>query len=400
LWQHPETKQQREVFELGFLEDSWSGYTRPIRVVVMRSPLAPGAKPRIGKRIEDHAYELVLTSIPVHALNAVDIVSLYLGRGGFEKSLGDEDQECDCDRWCSWHPCGQEFWQILAQWVWNWRVWVGWKQHPDSLRQTLWQPAAVEAEAESIALTEHEQPAPAAPLTSAGATKTHPPFADSASVHYGPMQVVESWARSNGKFAGNDFTIESERSLRCPAGHVMGRREVRQNGRGDLLLIFSMNRRRCLECPLQDKCIADGSAMTNGRRITVMRRKLLDDALPLDSVACTTRCINVPRTKAVHPVIWEDLPAVFLRRDWARQLRQHQLHFDAVVPRVEKQTSTPLLSRDQRAHRRINWSDRLARNALDPLGQHWKVRLFGISSMLARFIQDLKQASVVTEQSS
>lgn len=63
LWQHPETKHQREVFELGFLEDSWSGCSQPIRVIVMRSKLEPGQKPRIGKRIEDYAYKLVLTSI-------------------------------------------------------------------------------------------------------------------------------------------------------------------------------------------------------------------------------------------------------------------------------------------------------------------------------------------------
>lgn len=394
-WQHPETKVAREVFELGFLDDSCSGYTQPIRVVVMRSPLKPDQKPRIGIRMGDYAYELVLTSIPVHALNAVDIVSLYLGRGGFEKSLGDEDVECDCDRWCSWHPYGQEFWQILAQWVWNWRVWVGWRQHPESLRQTLWQPAIEGHDLEAEPPVE-----PQLQQASLGATKTHPPFDDTPSEQYAPMQVVESWARSNAKFAGKDFTVESARSVRCPAGHSMYRREVRRNGRGDLLLIFSMARRTCLQCPLRERCVANGSAMTNGRRITVIRRKLLDNpAQPVGNAAVPTRCISVSHVKAIHSVIWEDLPAVFLRRDLSRNLRQHQFEFDSMIPPAEKQKSF-LLSRDQRAHRRISWSERLARNALDPQGQYWRVRLFGISTTLATFIKELKKISLSTEQSA
>lgn len=61
VWQHPETKVAREVFEVGFLEDGWAGYRQPIRVVVMRSPVKPGQKPRIGKQIGEFAYELVFT---------------------------------------------------------------------------------------------------------------------------------------------------------------------------------------------------------------------------------------------------------------------------------------------------------------------------------------------------
>jgi hypothetical protein len=355
----------------------------------MRSPLKPDQKPRIGIRMGDYAYELVLTSIPVHALNAVDIVSLCLGRGGFEKSLGDEDVECDCDRWCSWHPLGQEFWQILAQ-----RVWVGWNQHPTSLRQTLWQPAL-----EGDRLEPEPPVEPQPQQTSLGATKTHPPFDDTPSEQYAPMQVVESWARSNGKFAGNDFTLESERSLRCPAGHSMHRREVRRNGRGDLLLIFSMARRTCLQCPLRERCVANGSAMTNGRRITVIRRKLLDNpALPEDNNPAPTRDISVSRSKAIHPVVWKDLPAVFLRRDLRQNLRQHQLEFDSMISLAQKQ-SPFLLNRDRRAHRRISWSERLARNALAPQEQHWKVRLFGISTTLAAFIKNLQRTILSTEHS-
>jgi hypothetical protein len=113
-WMHPESHQVREVFDVGLIEDGWAGYTDPIRLIVVRTPHNPKRAHRIGKRIGDFIYELFITSPAQAGLTGPDILSLYYGRGGFEKQLGDEDQEGDCDRWCSWHPDGQEFWQILS----------------------------------------------------------------------------------------------------------------------------------------------------------------------------------------------------------------------------------------------------------------------------------------------
>ena len=259
------------------------------------------------------------------------------------------------------------------------------------MRQTLWQPA-VEAEVESIKAAESEPPAAA---ISTGATKTHPPLADSASVQYEPMQVVESWARSNGKFAGQDFTIENERSLRCPAGHSMYRRDVRQNGRGALLLSFSINRHTCLQCPLKDNCVAEGSGMTNGRRITVVRRQRRSEPVsPTDTTEPPPRCITTPRIKPIHPVLWVDLAAVFLRRELSRHLRHHQFQFELLKPTREKAPpSAQLFTRDQRAHRRMTWADRLARNAIED-GHHWQVQLFGIQPAMATFIESMRETSI------
>ena len=50
--------------------------------------------------------------------------------------LADEDQEQATDRWCSHTTWGQEFWQILAQWVWNLRLELGHALHPTPMRTT------------------------------------------------------------------------------------------------------------------------------------------------------------------------------------------------------------------------------------------------------------------------
>jgi hypothetical protein len=73
-------------------------------------------------------YKLFITSQSASSLQSGEVVSLYFGRGGFERRLKEEDEEQEMDGWCSWSGSGQEFWQILSQWVWNWRVWMGWQK--------------------------------------------------------------------------------------------------------------------------------------------------------------------------------------------------------------------------------------------------------------------------------
>jgi len=70
-------------------------------------------------------YELIFTSLPQQSFTACDVVELYLHRGAFEPTLSDEDNELDPDRWCSHCACGQECWQVIAQWVWNFRLELG-----------------------------------------------------------------------------------------------------------------------------------------------------------------------------------------------------------------------------------------------------------------------------------
>jgi hypothetical protein len=74
-------------------------------------------KKRIGVQRDGIIYELFLTNLPQSAFTAADVVALYLHRGAFEPALADEDQEQDPDRWCSHASCGQEWWQIVSQWV-------------------------------------------------------------------------------------------------------------------------------------------------------------------------------------------------------------------------------------------------------------------------------------------
>src|SRR5437763_14212805 len=105
-------------------------------------------------------------------MTANDLLDLYRHRGSFETVLADEDSEQDPDRWCSHTPWGQEFWQILSQWVWNLRLELGQQVSPRAMRLTEFAAASPSEPPPSIEPPVKSEPA-------------------SASVVYGPPQ----WAR-------------------------------------------------------------------------------------------------------------------------------------------------------------------------------------------------------------
>ncbi len=136
-WEAVEGRESEQRKDIGYIEDAGRGYSSPFRLIVVRTPEAQH-NGRIGKRYKGQVYELFITSQSASSLQSRDVLSLYFGRGGFERRLKEEDEEQEMDRWCSWSASGQEFWQILSQWVWNWRVWMGWQQaETPPVRQTM-----------------------------------------------------------------------------------------------------------------------------------------------------------------------------------------------------------------------------------------------------------------------
>jgi hypothetical protein len=122
--------------------------TEPIVRLVIATHPATESAPTVGVERDDAVYELFVSTLPSPAFTASDVLNLYLQRGSFEAALADEDEEQDSDRWYSHTPCGQEFAQILAQWIWNVRLELGQQLAQAELRTTEFAPAR-EAEASS-----------------------------------------------------------------------------------------------------------------------------------------------------------------------------------------------------------------------------------------------------------
>jgi hypothetical protein len=137
---HPETGTTRALFDC--LDVALTPMGPHIRVIVATHK-AQAIPARIGTTRDGVVYELFFTSVSPSAFSPADVLDLYLHRGSFETVLSDEDKEQDADRWCSYTANGQEFWQILSQWMWNLRLELGHRLHPTDMRTTEFAPAEV-----------------------------------------------------------------------------------------------------------------------------------------------------------------------------------------------------------------------------------------------------------------
>ena len=65
------------------------------------------------------------------------------------------------------------------------------------------------------------------------------------------------------------------------------------------------------------------------------------------------------------------------------------LAFKGETKPITKQPNQ-LITRDQRAHRRLSWAQRWSRNSILDTAAHWRVTLFGISSAILDWLGSLK----------
>jgi len=212
--------------------------------LVVATHARTSSDPAVGVERDGIVYELFVSTLPSPAFTAADILELYLHRGSFETVLADEDKEQEMDRWYSHTPCGQEFAQILAQWVWNLRLELGQQLSPSELRTTEFAPAH---EAEPSSTNESESPAAPPPA-----------------VTYGPPQ----WARSSFThgFPGCAFTPQPDGSLRCPANHPLYLKARRPERDGSLRLLYAARIGPCRACPLRAQCQESSTTLKPRRK--------------------------------------------------------------------------------------------------------------------------------------
>ena len=346
---HPETGTCRALFDFPDLRLSPTGPC--IRVIVATHPASATPAP-IGTTRGQVVYELFFTALPQEAFTPADVVALYLHRGAFECVLGDEDQEQDPDRWCSHTACGQEFWQVLSQWIWNLRLELGHALHSPAMRTTEFAPAEVMAD---------PVPRPAQP----------PP------VSYGPPQ----WARQSYTkgFAGTEFSLQPDGTLRCPAGQPLYAQERRPEHDGSLRVLYAARIGHCRACPLRERCQESGMATKKPRRVSAVFWPVAQPP-PEPAVAPAL-------PPASHPILWGDWSRSQTRREWMTLLRTQTVTV-TILPSASMAapTASGPFTRGQRAHWRLSWAKRLARNARPPTAEPLTVRLFGIPPAFAVFL--------------
>jgi len=337
--QRPESQMVRSLYDCPEIPVGPNGVR--CRVVVATHPAGKKKSP-IGVTRAGIVYELFFTNLPQRAFTATDVVELYLHRGAFEPTLADEDQEIDPDRWCSHSAWGQECWQLVSQWVWNLRLELGHQLHPDPIRTTEFAPAL-------------PPPSP----------HTDPPSG------YTPPHVGLLWKA--GRFSGQDFALQADGTLRCPADQKLIPHEQRREGDGSLRIVYGASIRSCRPCPLREQCQWQGSATAKPRQVSVLLH---------------------PLAVGREPLLWQDWSRREHRRACIHLIRSQRVEIEVqrgvgpptVAPHV---TSAPL-SRAERAHTRLSWLQRLVRNAHPQTTRQITIRLFGVP---AGFATSLRLAS-------
>lgn len=166
-----------------------------------------------------------------------------------------------------------------------------------------------------------------------------------------------------GRFSRQDFVLQPEGTLRCPADQKLHPHEQRREADGSLRVVDGESRRRCRPCPLREQCQWQGSATKKPRQGSWLLHPLQAGSAPL---------------------LWRD----WSRREHRRacmQLVRHQRIEVSIPPPATASSGRAdvLLSRAQRAHSRLSWAKRLARNARPLTPGRVTIRLFGVPERFA-----------------
>ncbi len=411
---HPESGVKRALYDCGYIQLTSPG---PVVRMLLATHPAGSARPAVGKVREGTVYEQFFTTLPSPAFTPADVLDLYLHRGSFETVLADEDEEQAVDRWVSRTQWGQEFWQIISQWIWNLRLEFGQQAQATTMRLTdltysLVQepppdddpppdgapspvPSNSAAPAAGTSALGDSSASPAAPKT-AGSAQT-PQHMEDLLASYGPPH----WARPSFTrgFPGSAFTPQPDGTLRCPAGHPLFVQERRPEPNGSLRVLYAARIGHCRPCPLREQCQESGTTL-KPRRVSAVfwPRTSPSDAAPLgcEVPVCTATDTPVP----AQPVRWGDWPRCQIRRTFVQLLRTQTvlISFRATETIAHAQQhcqhSPPLSTRAARAHWRLSWEQRLARNARPPTAPSVEIILHGLPAPFMQSLNfPLKQAA-------
>jgi hypothetical protein len=346
LVQLPDSPVQREAWQV--LNLSWVAAKDAkdavvTRLLVTRRPAQGPGKPRVGKRMGKHVYELFATDRSPTGWTIEDVVQMYFARGGFERTLAEEDRERELDRTRSFTDAGQSFWTVLGQLVANVRLRLGTALQGTVLRRTLWasatpatleadsaprqlaagapadatdaNPAAPAAPAAPVAPVAPVAPAePAEPAEPAGTpdvSQATPPAPLTAPIDPQPAEALRptppaeaptrgrlaaARGRSQGRYGGEDFQWTAQGALQCPAGALLHRGEVRRERR-QLRVVYRASAKDCGTCAQWTACRGRPTHRRGARSVTVLE-PLLARGRPRPSAAPTHAPPAAPESPA------------------------------------------------------------------------------------------------------
>lgn len=227
----------------------------------------------------------------------------------------------------------------MSQWIWNLRLELGHQLHPDPVRTTEFAPALSPAKGQVV---DSLSPVPG----------------------YGSAEEALPWKR--GRLSGRDFVLQSDGTLRCPAGQSLRPTEQRRERDGTLRVLYAARIREGRPCPLREQCQWQGRDTKKPRRVSLLWH---------------------PSVVGSAPLLWRDGSRRLHRRACMQLLRPQCV--EVQVPQAllaSPDVSPSPLSRAERAHYRLCWQERLVRNARAPTAGQVTIKFFGVPEAFAAFL--------------
>lgn len=171
-----------------------------------------------------------------------------------------------------------------------------------------------------------------------------------------PPSVAAPW--KTGRVAGQDFTLQPDGTVCCPAHHALVAHERRREADGSLRVVYAASSRSGRPCPLRHQCQWEGSATKKPRQVSVVLH---------------------PLQVGPAPLLWPDWSRREHRRAWMQLVRHQRIDVSMPPPAAASpRKADGMLSRAQRAHSRLWWAERLAGNARVPTASRVTITLFGV----------------------
>jgi hypothetical protein len=406
----PESKVEREVFDVPALRwQSADGKTElSTRMVITRTVLPPDVtKPSVGHLHDGWVYELFVLDLPPSACSAAEAVSLYLGRGLLERALGQEDTELPTDRWICSEGHGQDLFQQLCQWVWNHRVVLGSTTIGGvSVRRMDWTVTVVSQTPEPIM----SLPTGVPQSTHTTTETTERNVQNVTETRTETLTNATSAEETPKRYTAEQFIRDEQGVVRCPAGEVMRRVEVRRF-RSGVRERFQAPVETCKQCAQRVACRGSDEPFMKGRILNLPRNQdvpLSSDnsaiPIPADLVIETEptqqprsndqRKFHLPRWQ-YDSLMWTDIEASRARNTLVQALfREHFEWLPApAVTTTDTQLSIATMTRDQRARRGRTWKQLVERNDCPPSRLKARILITGISAGLATAIGLMAQST-------
>ena len=166
-----------------------------------------------------------------------------------------------------------------------------------------------------------------------------------------PLAVGCSVRTSHRRFWAEDFTLQENGRLRCPAGASLWLSEVRQENAFTQRAVYLAYQTDCQRCSLREQCLASGAKGDRARRVSAVRRLLPPPA------------VVERKPIMLGSMRWVDVAGRALRRTWIAHWRRQYVEVLALAQAQQEAKPPPRPPRAIRSHHRWSWQDRLARNA-------------------------------------